>query len=195
MNIFKNKRLMDIKTYGDGVLKKTAARVDEINQEIKDLAKDMEVTMFEADGVGLAAPQVGVSLRMVLLGVPASVIEKSPPRTPGELLLLPRMPLALINPEITPITDHLVKAEEGCLSVPQLYAQVVRPERIMLSAQLIDGERINAECGGFLARVIQHEIDHLDGVLFVDRLDKDEFNRIKDDLNQLEKKKKGKKRK
>lgn len=186
---------MDIKTYGEGVLKKHAVPVEEIDQDIHDLAKCMEETMYDADGVGLAAPQVGVSIRMAMLGVPSAESAKVPPGSPGELLLLPKMPLVLINPEVTPISNHLVLAEEGCLSVPQLYAQVSRPERIMLSAQLLSGEKVNVECGGFLARVIQHELDHLDGILFVDRLDKDEYDRVKEDLKEMEKEKKVRRKK
>lgn len=181
---------MEIKTYGDQVLKEIAAPVPEIDDEIKKLASRMEETMYDADGVGLAAPQVGVSLRLIVLGVPTPNPETHQPSSPGELLLLPRMPMALINPEITPVTDKMVIAEEGCLSVPQLYAQVRRPERVMLNAVLLNGEKINIECGGFLARAIQHEVDHLNGILFVDKLEDEELAKIKEDLKQLKKDKK-----
>ena len=181
---------MDIMTYGEKVLREPALPVDEINDDIRDLALRMQETMYNADGVGLAAPQLGVSIRLIVLGVPAPDQNKITLSTPGELLLLPRMPMALINPEITIITENKVSAEEGCLSVPRIYAHVSRPDRILLSAIFLDGEKINVECGGFLARAIQHEVDHLDGVLFVDRLDEDEKAKIKADLKQLKKDKK-----
>lgn len=181
---------MDIMTLGERVLKETALPVDEINDDIRDLALRMQETMYNADGVGLAAPQVGVGLRLIVLGVPTPDPNKISLTTPGELLLLPRMPMALVNPQITVITDHTVSAEEGCLSVPQIYAHVSRPEKIILSATFLDGEKINVECGGFLARAIQHEVDHLDGVLFIDRLDEEELAKIKEELKQLKKDKK-----
>jgi peptide deformylase len=187
INIFKNKRIMKIKTYGDQVLRKNAIPVEVIDADVIALAARMKETMYDADGVGLAAPQVGASLRMFFLGVPTPDPEKIPPTSPGELLLLPRMPMLFINPEITVITDKQVIAEEGCLSVPSLYAQVRRPEKIMLSATLLNSEKIDVECGGFLARAIQHEMDHLNGILFVDRLDADELAKIKTELNKLKK--------
>lgn len=183
---------MEIKTYGDGVLKKQSLPVEDINGDIISLASRMIETMHKADGVGLAAPQVGLNIRMFILGVPAPDPEKSPPTSPGELLLLPKMPMALINPEITVLTDKQLVAEEGCLSVDQIYAPVKRPEKIMLSATLLSGEKLNVECAGFLARAIQHEMDHLNGILFVDRLDDDELAKIKTDLNQLKKETKAK---
>ena len=185
LNIFKNKRTMNIKIYGDEVLTKVAIPVDEITKEIIELSSKMEKTMIKNDGVGLAAPQVGISLRMFILGVPTPTEENLSPSSPGELLLLPRMPITVVNPEVTVITDKMMVGEEGCLSIPQLYARVIRPERVMLSAQLLNGEKINVECAGFLARAIQHEMDHLDGVLFVDRLEEDEYKKIKSDLKQI----------
>ena len=150
----------------------------------------MKETMYDSDGIGLAAPQIGISIRMFSLGVPTPDPEKMPPTSPGELLLLPRMPMVFINPKITVLTDKQTLAEEGCLSVPKLYAQVRRPEKIMLSATLLNSEKINIECAGFLARVIQHEVDHLNGVLFVDKLEPGEFIKIKKDLTKLKKKRK-----
>ena len=176
---------MHLKTYGDEVLKKRSLPVSHIDEKILELAKAMKYTMNKAEGVGLAAPQVGYNLRLVILGVPNLTRKEMVAISPGELLLLPEMPLALINPEITIISNNITEAEEGCLSVPELYAKVKRPDKLMLSAQRLDGSKINVECGGFLARVIQHEIDHLNGILFVDKLEKDEFARIKHDLKKI----------
>ena len=184
-NIFKKKKIMHLKTYGDEVLKKTSVPVNNIDEKILDLAKAMKYTMNKAEGVGLAAPQVGYSLRLVILGVPNLTRKEMVAISPGELLLLPEMPLALVNPEITVISNNITEAEEGCLSVPELYAKVKRPDRLMLSAQRLDGSRINVECGGFLSRVILHEIDHLNGVLFVEKLEEAEYSRIKHDLKKI----------
>ena len=195
MNFLKKKRIMDIKTYGDEVLTKVANPIPEIDKDIINLVERMKKTMFKADGVGLAAPQVGLSMRLIILGVPNINRKEMTPITPGELQLLPLMPLALINPKITVTTNEESFAEEGCLSVPHLYARVRRPEKVMLSAQFVTGEMINIECGGFLARAIQHEIDHLNGILFVDKLDSSEYDKIKSELKIiLKEKKKSKKR-
>lgn len=191
MNIFKNlkkKNILPIRTYGDPVLKKTAVKIENIDDSIIELADSMMDTMWEADGVGLAAPQIGKSIRLIVLGIPYNE-EKIPPTSPGELQLLPQMPLALVNPEVTPTTERLVCSEEGCLSVPKIYAKVTRPESVMLSADLLSGHHINVECSGFLARALQHEIDHLNGILFPDIIDDNEFESIKSSLDSLTQKK------
>jgi peptide deformylase len=181
-------KTLEIRIWGDPVLRRKADPIPTApDPELAKLAKAMVATMRSADGVGLAAPQIGKSIRFVVLEVP---MPDNGPSSPGEALLLPMMPLALINPEIVPITTGgLDTAEEGCLSVPKLYAKVQRPSKVILKALTLSGERLDIECGGFLARAIQHEIDHLDGVLFPDRLDKAEFERVKDNLNALEGKK------
>ena len=143
--------------------------------------------MKDADGVGLAAPQIGKSLSIITLGVPYNP-ENMDHRSPGEMLLLPQMPLVLVNPELTPTTNEMSTAEEGCLSVPEIYAKVTRPEKVMLSAEKLDGTKINIECGGFLARALQHECDHLHGILFPDVIEEDELKKIKPLLKKLKKK-------
>jgi peptide deformylase len=182
MSIFKKKRLR-IRTYGDPALRITAARIAEIDDEVKALAKLMIQTMRLADGVGLAAPQVGETSRLVVLEVPGSRGNRT--LSPGETLLLPRMPLVLINPEVVPTTNELVTSEEGCLSVPKIYAQVTRPARVMLTAETLSGERLHVECAGLLSKALQHEIDHLNGVLFPDKLDADEMRKIDGELKKL----------
>ena len=194
MNIFKKKNTMNVLTYGDPFLKKNADRVEIIDDELKALVDVMITTMYESDGIGLAATQVGESKRMFVLGVPVpkegenpfDLDQKGVP-SPGELKLLPLMPLALINPEITPSTSVCSYFEEGCLSVPDVFAPVKRPNSVFLSAQLIDGEKINLECSGYLARVIQHEMDHLDGTLFVERLEAEERDKVESQLKKLKK--------
>ncbi len=187
MRLFRKKIKLKIRIYGDPVLKKQAEAIETIDDKIIALAEEMFDTMLNADGVGLAAPQIGESMRLIVLGVPYDK-EKMPPASPGELQLLPQMPLALVNPEVTPTTDRMVCAEEGCLSVPKIYAQVLRPERVMLSAQLLSGYKFNVECGGFLARALQHEVDHLNGILFPDIIEASEMKKIQSSLNNLTKK-------
>ena len=186
MRFFKKKHILPIKIYGNPVLRKKAIKVDQIDEKLISLIDSMIDTMYEADGVGLAAPQIGESIRLVVLAVPYDE-GKNILTSPGEAQLLPRMPLALINPEVQPITEETSTQEEGCLSVPKIYAEVTRPTSIMLSAQLIDGQHINIECGGFLARALQHEFDHLNGTLFVDRLSPLEKRKIKRKLELLKK--------
>ena len=133
------------------------------------------------DGIGLAAPQYGKSLRLVVFDVP----KQNSTGTPGEEYLLPKMPLAVINPEIIARSAQVTEREEGCLSVPGIYAPVVRPSSVVFRAQTLDGEFLEFECGGLLGRCIQHELDHLDGFLFTDRLSPDAERAIRGDLNRL----------
>jgi peptide deformylase len=190
LNIFKKNRLMKIRIYGDDVLKRKAEPFKDIDSDTMELAQAILETMKSSDGVGLAAPQVGVSRQIILLDVPMPDPGNPVPMSPGELFLLPKMPLVLINPELTNFSDDTVMGEEGCLSIPKIYANVRRHKSLTLIARMITGENIELECSGFLARVLQHEVDHLNGILFVDRLDKSEYMNIKYDLKKLQKKSK-----
>lgn len=169
-------------TAGAAVLKKTAEPVVAVNDEIRQYAADMLQAMRVFDGIGLAAPQYGLSLRMVVFDVPGN----NSSGTPGEEYLLPRMPLTVINPEIIARSSEVDEREEGCLSVPGIYAPVVRPSRVIFRAQTLEGEFFELECGGLLGRCIQHELDHLDGMLFTDRLSPEVERRIRGDLKRLE---------
>lgn len=123
--------------------------------EIRRILPGMFAAMYQAPGIGLAAPQVGLSQRFVLIDL-------------GEKDA--RDPLILINPEIMAETDEMVTREEGCLSLPSQYAEVVRPEKVRVRWQSITGEKHERDVEGLLATCVQHELDHLDGVLFVDHL-------------------------
>lgn len=185
---FKKKKVMNVKTYGAQVLKKHAKKVDKIDDEIRELADSMLDTMRAFDGIGLAGPQVGAEMRIVAFGVPMRQPDCPTPPTPGELLLLPRMPFVVINPEIISSSSELESADEGCLSVPEIYAPVTRPALVMFRAVMVEtGEVINVECGGLLGRCIQHELDHLDGKLFVDRLTEEDKKRVLAELQALKK--------
>jgi peptide deformylase len=141
--------------YGASALHQPAAPVDEITPEIDRLITDMVETMYAAPGIGLAAPQVGVALRIF-------VVDLSLGRDPKGLIVM-------VNPEFVE-RDGMQLEEEGCLSVPGFNATVVRPQRAIVKGLDRDGHEQQVEGTGLLARAFQHEIDHLDGTLFVDRL-------------------------
>ena len=147
--------LLKIHHYPDPVLKRKAAPVTTFDTELRQLAGDMLDTMYAAPGVGLAAPQVGVSRRLI-------VLDCSPKE--GE-----RQPLVAVNPEIIASEGECCE-EEGCLSVPEYYAKVTRSEQVRVRFQDLEGVSRELEASGLWAICFQHEIDHLDGVLFVDRL-------------------------
>jgi peptide deformylase len=184
--LFKKNKSFQVRVVGDPVLKENAARIDEITPEIRELANDMLQTVKVFDGIGLAAPQVGVSKRMVILDVPMPN-KNTPMTTPGEMMLLPRMPMVLINPEIIARSPETIEGDEGCLSVPDIYAPVVRNATVTLKTQTLEGENIEVECGGLLGRCIQHELDHLDGYLFLDRLDEESEKAVRSEVKLLSK--------
>ncbi len=183
--IFRNKTRYQVQLLGADVLRQVAAPVLAITDEIRQLAGAMALTMDAFEGIGLAAPQAGVSLRMVVLGVPAEAIGENP--TPGEIELLPQMPLTMINPEIISRSESCGERSEGCLSVPDIFAPVVRPNVVVVRFQTLDGAMHTCECGGLLGRCIQHELDHLDGHLFIDRVVPEERTLIDSQLRRLEK--------
>jgi peptide deformylase len=181
--LFKGKTRHVVHTAGDPVLKATAKPVSAVTPEIRALAERMFQAMQVFDGIGLAAPQAGESLRMVVFDIPADSMSNPP--TPGEMMLLPRMPLTVINPEILSTSGEYSEYTEGCLSVPEIFAPVIRPNKVVFRAATLDGEIIECECGGLLGRCIQHELDHLDGKLFTDRLSPEEAQKIERSLRQL----------
>lgn len=143
--------LLEIRRFGDPVLRERAPETEEVTELHRRLVADMLETMREAPGVGLAAPQVGVLERIFVWEVDEDY---------G----------AVINPVIVERSTGTIEEEEGCLSLPGLYYPVERAESVVVSGQDVDGEPLKLEAAGLLARVCQHEIDHLDGVLFIDRL-------------------------
>jgi peptide deformylase len=141
--------------YGEGVLHETAAMVSELAPDVNTLIDDMIETMYAAPGIGLAATQVGVPARIF-------VVDVSVGRDPKDLI-------AMVNPEFVQ-RDGMQLEEEGCLSVPGFNATVVRPARVVVKGLDRQGNELTVEGTGLLARALQHEMDHLEGVLFVDRL-------------------------
>jgi len=147
--------LRPIVRYGDRVLHEAARPVDAITAEIETIVKDMVETMYAAPGIGLAAPQIGVPLRIF-------VVDLSVGRDPAGLI-------TMINPVFVE-RDGMQLEEEGCLSIPGFNATVARPQRVVVSGLDLAGQTHAVEGTGLLARAFQHEMDHLDGRLFVDRL-------------------------
>ena len=139
---------------GSPVLRQRAAPVATVDAAVRELVDDLFDTMRAAKGVGLAANQVGIAHRVAVVDVG----DDDPP------------PLVLVNPRIVTASDEHETAEEGCLSIPEIYGEVSRPDRIVLEAQDREGQPYRRELEGLVARAVQHEIDHLDGILFLDHL-------------------------
>lgn len=156
--------------YGDPVLRAKGSRIEEIDDEIRALAADMIETMHAANGVGLAAQQIGEPLQLTIVDVSAVEDRPSTLRLNGEEKD-PRaaMPLVLINPALE-LHEGVVVGVEGCLSFPEITADIERAESVTAHAQTLDGERVTIEASGLLARALQHEVDHLNGILFIDRM-------------------------
>jgi peptide deformylase len=142
----------------DGVLREKALPVTAFDADLKRLVEDMFETMYAAPGIGLAAPQVGVMQRVF-------VVDVSPREDMKE-------PLAFINPEIAWVSEETSVYEEGCLSIPEYYEEVERPARVRMRFLEVAGKEYEVEAGGVLATCIQHELDHLNGVLFIDHISK-----------------------
>ncbi len=157
----------------DPRLKKVCEPVGDVNASIRKLADDMLETMYDAPGVGLAGPQVGVMKRIFVI----DCADKE--STPD--------PMVLINPEITWKSEDLHTYEEGCLSIPEVYAEVTRPEMVRMSYLDIDGKRHEDEFDALYATAAQHELDHLNGTLFIDYLSKIKRTMITNKMKKLKK--------
>lgn len=162
--------MYDVRLIGDSVLRKPAGRVIRFDERIAGIADEMVETMHEKDGIGLAAPQVGISLRLIVVDI-----------TPIDRNAHPRV---FVNPEILETWGE-ISMEEGCLSIPGVTEEVSRPEGVVLKYQEITGEEKEERFEGWDARVIQHEIDHLNGILFVDYLSPLKRKLVKNKLNAL----------
>ena len=148
----------------DTKLRLVSKPIEAVTEEVRRLADDMLETMYDAPGVGLAAIQVGVAVRMVTMDVSKSETEPQP--------------LVLINPEVLDSSDETSVYEEGCLSIPEYYEEVERPARVRFRYTNLQGETIVQEADGLMATCVQHEIDHLNGVLFIDYLSKLKRDRV-----------------
>lgn len=148
---------LELRYLGDRVLRQPAKRVAKVDQEIRQLVRQMLQTMYSADGIGLAAPQVAVQKQLIVIDC-----EPDNPANP---------PLILINPTIKQLSRDVGVAEEGCLSIPGVYMDVLRPELVEIAYKDEYGRPQTLKAKELLSRCIQHEIDHLNGVLFVDRVE------------------------
>jgi peptide deformylase len=177
--------ILEVVKYGHPVLRKKGERIETITPEIKKLIADMLETMTENNGVGLAAQQVAVAKQLTVIDVSEVTDRPSWLETGGKPVDIKQfMPLVLINPEVTGVGES-VKGSEGCLSFPEIYAEIPRAESVDVKALDAEGKPISFRCGGLLARAVQHETDHLNGILFIDRMDKrvkQEFQPELDDL-------------
>jgi len=171
--------------YGTPVLRQKGTRIEAVTPAIKQLAADMLETTYAHKGVGLAAQQVGVAIQMTVIDVrgvtdrPSSLELKGQPEDVSGF-----MPLVLINPEVKPVGPPAT-GPEGCLSFPEIYADITRPGVVDVKALNLEGKPIEFRCGGLLARVVQHEHDHLHGILFIDRMDKATKAELKAELDLL----------
>lgn len=178
--------VLEIVKYGDPVLRQKGARIEKITSEVTRLIEDMLDTMYDAKGVGLAAQQVGRALQITVLDVreatdrPSTLFIDGKPADVAE-----HMPMVLVNPDIKP-TGEAAAGPEGCLSFPELYAEITRPEFVEVQALDEAGKPVKFRAGGLLGRAVQHEVDHLNGILFIDRMPSDTRQDLRPELEALQ---------
>ena len=164
--------IMPIITYGNCILRQKAEEVKEITPEIRAIVRNLEDTLGQEDGIGigLAAPQLGISKRILVIDLKRSKEDRR---------------IALINPKIVYKSDEKSDYEEGCLSVPGVWGNVRRPKKVKVKATLISGKTMIMDADDLFARVLQHEIDHLNGILFIDLLDPEDKDRNRIQINAI----------
>ena len=163
--------LLPILAYPDPRLRTVAAPVADVNDDIRALISDMFDTMYDAKGIGLAATQVDRHIQLIVMDLAG---ENEEPK-----------PQVFINPKVTPLTETLKPYQEGCLSIPEVYDEVMRPERVLIEALDGDGKPFEIEAEGLLAVCIQHEMDHLKGIVFVDYLSTLKQSRARDKVKKV----------
>jgi peptide deformylase len=178
--------LLPVIKYGTPVLRHKGERIDAVTPTIKKLIADMLETMYASKGIGLAAQQIGLAVQLAVIDLrgvtdrPSSLEKEGKPADVHQF-----MPLVLINPKITPVGQP-VTGPEGCLSFPEIYADITRPDVVDVEALDAEGHSMTFRCGGLLSRVIQHETDHLNGILFIDRMDRKTKEEIRPELEELQ---------
>lgn len=178
--------VLPVVKYGTPVLRQKGARVEAVTPTIKKLIADMLETMYAFKGVGLAAQQVGVPVQLTVIDVRGVTDRPSSLELKGESAdIEENMPLVLLNPRITPVGNPVV-GPEGCLSFPEVFADIIRPDVVDVTALDAQGQPIEFRCGGLLSRAVQHETDHLHGILFIDRMDKKTKEELRADLERLQ---------
>ena len=178
--------VLSVVKYGSPVLRRKGARIDTITPEIETLIEDMFDTMHAARGVGLAAQQIGKALQLTVIDVTGIEDRPSTLELNGKTADVEAfMPLVLINPEVRPVGAP-VSGPEGCLSFPEIYSDITRPESVDVTALDRRGNNIQFRCGGLLARAVQHETDHLNGILFIDRMTREDKEELKPELEKIQ---------
>ena len=178
--------ILPLAYYGNPILRKKGNRIETITLEIEQLIEDMVDTMTENRGIGLAAQQVGKALQLTVIDIrpiddrPSTLELHGEEADPNSI-----MPLILLNPKTEPQADD-ISGSEGCLSFPEIYSDIARPERVRVKSLNQKGEAIDFICGGLLSRCIQHETDHLHGILFIDRMDRETKAELREELKQLQ---------
>jgi peptide deformylase len=178
--------ILPVVKYGTPVLRQRGARIESITPTIKRLIADMFETMYAYKGVGLASQQVGLALQLTVIDVrgitdrPSSLELKGEPADVAGF-----MPLVLINPEVKAVGSP-VAGPEGCLSFPEIFADITRSDVIDVKAMNQDWKLIEFRAGGLLARAIQHEVDHLEGILFIDRMTRESKEELRPELEELQ---------
>jgi len=178
--------ILEVIKYGHPALRQRGARVEKVTLEIKKLVADMFETMHTNHGIGLAAQQVGKALQLTVIDVREAKDRPSWLELDGQPAPVDEfMPLVLINPEIKPGGEP-VSGGEGCLSFPEIYAEITRPDLVDVKALNGKGKPVEFRCGGLLARVVQHEVDHLNGILFIDRMSRKTKEELRPELDELQ---------
>lgn len=179
--------LLPIVQYNEPILRKKGERVADFDAALVRFAGDLVETMHEARGIGLAAQQVGRAVQVCVVDVRETKAEfdwlLDGKHSPRELI----MPLVLVNPTVTPVPQPTTVAEEGCLSFPDIHGDVERPDQVSVAYQDIEGHAHTLICTGLFSRCVQHEVDHLNGVLYIDRMDKKMLAKIDPELKALKK--------
>lgn len=178
--------VLSVVKFGDPILRRKGAPVERVDEEVAQFIANLFETMYAARGVGLAAHQVGVARLICVIDV--RDIKDRPSQLwiqgqPADVAAF--MPLALINPQITPLGER-VRGPEGCLSFPEIFGDIVRPSEVEVTALNERGESFSFRAGGLLARAVQHEFDHLNGVLFIDRMDTSTRSEVKAEVDELQ---------
>lgn len=177
--------ILPIVRYGDPALRKKGVQIERVTPAIRRLLSDMFDTMYDAHGIGLAAQQVGQALRVAIIDVRGVEDRPSAMYLEGKPVdVSAHMPMVLINPEVTPASEE-VAGPEGCLSFPEIYGDVTRPGAVEVRAIDADERPLRFRCEGLLAKAIQHEVDHLNGVLFIDRMTKEQKSALREELDTL----------
>ena len=178
--------ILPIVKFGDPMLRTKGKAIEKVTPEIKRLIDDMFETMHDAAGVGLAAQQVGHALQLTIIDVRAVKDRPSTMEMDGKSVdVAEHMPLVLINPKVTPFGNP-AKGPEGCLSFPEVYTDITRPESVEVEAMNAEGKPIHFKAGGLLSRAVQHEVDHLNAILFIDRMTAESKAEVKDEIDALQ---------